>query len=231
MTWTDRGTLRSTDYPDGRRLASRQSIYQWQEPRVDLAAHVMDALAALSGGSVVGDLGCGNGALLARVRAARPELRYLALDLSEGMLRELDGLRVSGSIDALPLRDATLDAALAMHVLYHLPDPAVGIAELRDLLVSAGGERSPVHDHWPLETAADAMRGSFDHVHVNAIDYVVDVPAAEPVVDYLASTGASAAILARARDRVASAIQRDGCFHAGGRTGVIVAGAAQLSAR
>jgi len=255
MTWTDRGTLRSTDYPDGRRLASRQSIYQWQEPRVDLAAHVMDALAALSGGSVVGDLGCGNGALLARVRAARPELRYLALDLSEGMLRELDGLRVSGSIDALPLRDATLDAALAMHVLYHLPDPAVGIAELRrvirpggvvvastnsaasltelwDLLVSAGGERSPVHDHWPLETAADAMRGSFDHVHVNAIDYVVDVPAAEPVVDYLASTGASAAILARARDRVASAIQRDGCFHASGRTGVIVgAGAAQLSAR
>ena len=54
------------------------------------------------------------------------------------------------------------------------------LTELWDLFVSSGGERSPVHDHWPLETAADAMRGSFDRVHVNAIDYVVDVPAAEP---------------------------------------------------
>jgi hypothetical protein len=70
-TWTDRDTLRSTDYPDGRRLASRQSIYRWQRPHLDIAAHVTAALTALPAGSLVGDLGCGNGALLARVRAAR----------------------------------------------------------------------------------------------------------------------------------------------------------------
>lgn len=100
---------------------------------------------------------------------------------------------------------------------------ATSLTDLWDLLVSVGGERSPVHDHWPLETAADAMRRSFDRVHVNAIDYVLDIPAVEPVIDYLASSGASAAVLARAGERVASSIERDGCFHASGRTSVIVA--------
>ena len=130
MTWTDPDTLRRVDYADGQRLAARQSIYGWQRPYVDLAAHVLDAVAELPSGSLVGDLGCGNGALLARVRAGRPDLRYLALDLSEGMLREVDGARVCGSVDALPVRDAVLDAAMAMHMLYHVPDPARGIAEI-----------------------------------------------------------------------------------------------------
>lgn len=247
MTWADRGALRTVDYPNGQRLAARQSIYRWQQPRVDLAALAAAGLSPLPGGSLVADLGCGNGALLARVRAARPDLRYVALDLSEGMLREVGGAsRVCGSLDALPVRDAALDAALAMHTLYHLPDPMRGVAELRrvlrpggvlvastnsaanlaelwDLLQACGGRRSPVLEHWPLEHAADALRREFDHVQVNAIDYVLDVPVAEPVVAYLASTGAPPAVLDRAGERVADTIARDGGFRANGRTGVLVA--------
>lgn len=247
MTWADRGALRTVDYADGRRLAARQSIYRWQRPQVDLSELIGAALAPVPGGALVGDLGCGNGALLARVRAACPDLRCLALDLSEGMLREVDGAaRVCGSLDALPVADAALDAALAMHTLYHLPDPARGIAELRravrpggtlvastnsatnlaelwDLLEACGGRRSAVLGHWPLERAADALGAAFDDVQVSTIDYVLDVPDVEPVTAYLASTGAPSAVLSRAGERVAEVIARDGAFRTSGRVGVLVA--------
>jgi ubiquinone/menaquinone biosynthesis C-methylase UbiE len=56
--------------------------------------------------------------------------RYaFGLDLSAGMLRSLQDLRPSGRVsliqaDAqrLPLRDGAVDVALAMHMLYHVPD-------------------------------------------------------------------------------------------------------------
>ena len=58
---------------------------------------------------------------------------------------------------------------------------------------------------------------------MNAIDYVLDVPAVEPVIAYLASTGRSAAVVELARERIADVIARNGSFQASGRTGVIVA--------
>jgi len=123
-------------------------------------------VSGLPSGSLVGDLGCGNGALLARVRVGRPDLRYLALDLSEGMLRELVGApaRACGSIDALPLRDAVLDAAMAMHMLYHVPDPARGIAELRravrpgGIAVASTNSASTLTELWALFTGERAYR-------------------------------------------------------------------------
>ena len=38
----------------------------------------------------------------------------------------------------LPLKTASLDGALAMHMLYHVPDPAVGVEETRRVLRSGG---------------------------------------------------------------------------------------------
>lgn len=62
----------------------------------------------------------------------------IGLDLSAGMLRSLEDLRQSGGLslvqaDAqrLPLPDRSVDVAMAMHMLYHVPDVPAAIRELR----------------------------------------------------------------------------------------------------
>jgi hypothetical protein len=57
--WTDRSFLRDVQYKTDVNLATRQSIYAYQEPPVDLARAIL-SLAGLSGHEVVADIGCGN---------------------------------------------------------------------------------------------------------------------------------------------------------------------------
>ncbi len=122
-------------------LAARQSIYRYLRRPLDLPGHTLAALDGRTG--VVADVGCGNGAYVARLRRDRPDLRVLAVDLSAGMLGALrvsSGHRalVQADAAALPLSDGSIDAALAMHMLYHLPEPARGAAELRRVVRPGG---------------------------------------------------------------------------------------------
>ena len=107
--WTDRAYLREFQYKTDVHLAARQSIYAYQQPRVDLARETL-ALAALTGDEVVADVGCGNGhylAELARLGHAGP---VLGADMSPGMLLAARsaapraGLMVADAA-ALPVRD------------------------------------------------------------------------------------------------------------------------------
>ena len=41
-SWDDRAYLRGTQYRTDTNLAARQSIYAYMQPRVDLAARVLD---------------------------------------------------------------------------------------------------------------------------------------------------------------------------------------------
>lgn len=217
MSGTDPRTLRFAAYAEPAPLAARQAIYRFQRPHLDLPAVMLRALAHVRAGAVVGDLGCGNGAYLQRLAAGRPDLTRLALDLSSGMLTRLDPAaapwRVAGSLAELPLRDRALDAALAMHVLYHVADPGGAIEELRRvirdggvlvvstnagdghaelwrLVEEAGLSRRGAPDHWPLEHAESSLRAAFDVVELQAWDYVLEVPTAYPVLAYLDSTRA-----------------------------------------
>ena len=120
-------------------LASRLAIYAWQRDRVDLHGLAAAALADVSG--VVLDVGCGPGSYARRIVQERPDLRVATVDLSPGM-RPL----VVADAVALPFADGTAGAALAMHMLYHVPDVAAAVAELRrtvrpggTLLVSTNG--------------------------------------------------------------------------------------------
>ena len=142
--WNDRAFLRDVQYRTDANLAARQSIYAYQHPRIDLPARALD-LAAPAAGETVADVGCGNGAYLAELARRGFPGRVLGLDLSPGMLdaararltsvgravRPGEVALLAADATALPLPDGAVDLTLAMHMLYHVPDPSQAVRELR----------------------------------------------------------------------------------------------------
>jgi SAM-dependent methyltransferase len=133
--WTDRSFLRDVQYQTDANLAARQSIYAYQQPPVDLIARGLD-VAGLAGTEVVADIGCGNGLYLAELARRGHAGHLIGADMSPGMLRaarqRIPRARLLlADAAALPLRDASADLTLAMHMLYHVPEPELALAELR----------------------------------------------------------------------------------------------------
>lgn len=139
----------STQYSTSEKLAARARLhrdftvagggwFEWVAARLDLGE-----------GSKVLDIGCGPGWFWATVAGALPEKIELTLaDSSAGMVKEaserctaLRHWQVTGvEADAvkLPFADASFDTVVAMHMLYHVPDPAVAIAEMHRVLKPGG---------------------------------------------------------------------------------------------
>lgn len=134
-----------------RASASREfflaSAGEWDRLRRELFGR-QAAPAALLGlldpGLVVGDLGCGTGAVSA---ALAPFIaRVVAVDGSPSMLaaarERLAGVETveirSGELEELPVRDGELDAAVLHLVLHHVAEPGRVIAEAARALRPAG---------------------------------------------------------------------------------------------
>lgn len=125
------------------------------------------ALAALlPRGWTIVDLGCGTGEVLTHLAPA--VTRVIGVDREPGML-EVARERLAahahveilqGALEAVPLPDASADAALLVLVLHHLPEPAAALAEARRILV--GGGRLVVVDMLPHTTTAWR---TFGHLH------------------------------------------------------------------
>jgi SAM-dependent methyltransferase len=129
--FTDRTALTSRAYNEQSPLAARLAIYDHQRDRVDLPGVAVAALTGVRG--TVLDAGCGLGTYARRLHDERPDLHVLPLDLSAGMRPE-----VVGDVQALPLADGSVDAALAMHMLYHVPDITAAARELRRVVRPGG---------------------------------------------------------------------------------------------
>lgn len=207
--FTDRTALTTRGYAGHRPLAARLSIYDYQVDRVDLPGLAVTALAGVRG--PVLDAGCGLGTYAERLRRDRPDLAVLALDLSAGM-----GPDVVGDVQRLPVADGSVDAALAMHMLYHVPDIEAAAAELRRVVVHGGvllastngrTDKREIGRLWAAAVAdltggpvaepdADSrftlddghlLRTAFDSVEVTVFDRETVVPAVEPVVAFVDS--------------------------------------------
>ena len=115
----------------------RPSIYELRQPAFDLRDFLDRHLPALRDGRVL-DAGCGPGAYVADTLSLAREV--VALDVAHGRLGLVDARaeRVCGDVQALPFVDGTFDAAMAMHMLYHVPDIALGAVELRRVLRPGG---------------------------------------------------------------------------------------------
>lgn len=115
----------------------RPTIYELRQPDFDLGGFLDQHLPALRGGRVL-DAGCGPGAYVAHTLARVHQL--VALDIAHGRLTLIDrrARPTCGDVQTLPFRDASFDAAMAMHMLYHVPDIALGASELRRVLRPRG---------------------------------------------------------------------------------------------
>jgi len=127
-------------YADDRHLRARQRFWLHQEPRFDVVNWVLDQ-ARLAPGLRVLDAGCGNGLYLRALRERG--ITAVGVDLSPGMLRAAMAQGghpavFNADITALPLRDGAVDVALAIHMLYHVPDRPAALRELRRVTVPGG---------------------------------------------------------------------------------------------
>jgi len=101
-------------------------------------------LGLLDPHAVVGDIGCGTGEISQRI--APYVARVIAIDRESAMIdaakrrlssqTNIDFRR--GDVMALPLKDRTLDAAVAMLLFHHVDDPAAAVVELARTLKLGG---------------------------------------------------------------------------------------------
>jgi len=217
--WADQAFLRNVQYATDRNLAARQSIYAYQRPTVHLAARVLQT-ASLSGAEVIADVGCGNGMYLAELARCGHVGPMLGVDMSPGMLaaarESAPAARLlAGDATALPLRDRISDLTLAMHMLYHVPEPARAVSELRrvtrpggQLVVGLNGDdhlrelRDLINDSLAgagrhsalvagepimLDQGEELLAGFFSTVIRHDLCGELALPGPQPVIDYVRS--------------------------------------------
>ncbi|KOX23804.1 class I SAM-dependent methyltransferase [Nocardiopsis sp. NRRL B-16309] len=133
---TDPKVLTHRAYRDDRDLGARQRLYDYQRPVFDLPGLVLDRLRG-HGGTWV-DVGCGNGRYLDRIREQRSDVHAIGVDLSPTILDRVAPPALCADATRLPLQDQSVEAVMAMHMLYHLPDPHQGLAEFARVLKHGG---------------------------------------------------------------------------------------------
>ncbi|MCI0477281.1 MAG: class I SAM-dependent methyltransferase [Anaerolineales bacterium] len=90
------------------------------------------------------EIGCGTGALWRENRARVPATWQLTLtDFSCGMIETTRAIGIAADFaqndaQAIPFRDASFDAVIANHMLYHVPDLPRALAEFRRVLNPGG---------------------------------------------------------------------------------------------
>jgi ubiquinone/menaquinone biosynthesis C-methylase UbiE len=140
---------------DGRDHKGRsRAAFDRQAPDYDTAAcgrharrlhdDVVAAAEAFAFAAVL-DVGCGTGATLAALVAARPGLQARGVDLSPRMIEvarerlgDLADVEVADA-EQLPLADAAVDLVTCVDSLHHYPHPEVALAEMRRVTRPGGG--------------------------------------------------------------------------------------------
>ena len=229
---SDQQYLVRDQYKDATKLRARIQLHEhFSTNKHGWMPWVFDQLQLASGARVL-ELGCGPGTLWTENRARIPaDWKVVLSDLSPGMLqraqRSLGALRrglefMVVDIQALPFGDASFDAVIANHMLYHVPNISGALSEVRRVLRPGAvfyaatngrrhmrelGELARTFDHgitcasreysFSLENGAAQLDEWFEDTELRRYEDSLAVTEAYPLVAYiLSSVGNAHSLLA-----------------------------------
>lgn len=116
-----------------------QTHEMYTEPKVDFVDWTMQHVA-LQGNETVLDVGCGPGRYHEYIKQKYPDVRYVGIDYSTGMLEDHSNTQrvLRADMTNIPLPDNTFDVVLANHVLYLAPDIDAALEETKRVLKPGG---------------------------------------------------------------------------------------------
>lgn len=221
--FTDQNYLKTDQYRDSSNLDSRVEVHKrFSTNPYGWLTWVFDRLLDLPANAKILELGCGPGYLWKENASRVPSAWDITLsDLSSGMLDSAwRNLVVTGrsykfkEIDAqdIPFEDETFDAVIANHMLYHVPDKAKAIAEIKRVLKTGGRffattvgddhmkemmdwyRRVHVDKVWEsfansftLENGLEQVRAFFPNVTVSRHEDNLEITELEPIMAYIRS--------------------------------------------
>ncbi len=147
--FTDQQYLTTDQYKDAGNLNARLEIHnRFSTNSYGWFNWVFDTLAKLPKDANVLELGSGSGALWSNIADKIPTNWNITLsDLSPGMLDAAwRSLVVTGrnfkfeqiAAQSIPYKDETFDIVIANHMLYHVPDRAKALSEIKRVLKNGG---------------------------------------------------------------------------------------------
>lgn len=212
---------------------NRYSFYRWVFDQFDLSR----VCAIL-------ELGCGPGFLWRQNADRLPTNTTIVVsDFSHGMVREARATLESKAaaanfcqLDAtlLPFKTGSLDAVMAMAMLYHVEDRPAAFREIRRVLRQEGrlyaSTMGRVHmrelreiagrvfgadrvtnaaERFGLETGYDQLKAAFANVEVRRYQNSMLVTDSEPVIDYFLSTARMRQVPPSVLDRLRVELDRE----------------------
>ncbi len=250
-------------YSDSSNFDARVRIYELFDVSPERWMRWLFPRLGLREGERVLEIGCGTGNVWRENAERLPAGVSLTLtDLSPGMLEQARARLAElepqpdfrlADAQSLPFADASFDAALSSHMLYHVPDRAKALAELRRVLCPggrllvatfpwthllelrelverlglAGGMMAPRREanDFDLERAVDELSAVLTIERVERRDSALRVTDVEVLVAYVRSMGSDidAAALERVRAHIARQIELTGAFRIQIAAGLVTA--------
>jgi ubiquinone/menaquinone biosynthesis C-methylase UbiE len=229
--FSDQQYLKMDQYRDSSNLDARVEIHKrFSTNPYGWFNWIFDALLKLPANAKILELGCGHGLLWKENAPRIPSAWDITLsDLSPGMLDSAwRNLVVTGrnykfkEIDAqeIPFPDETFDAVIANHMLYHVPDRAKALSEIKRVLkpggrliattvgekhmkemmeklrqVHAGKNSEPHNNPFTLENGSEQLKPFFPDVTFSRYDDDLRVTEIEPIMAYIRSSIGAAELL------------------------------------
>ena len=233
MSSTNQEYLLTSQYKDSSNLKARIQIHKrFSINKYSFSRWVFDHFTTPRQARIL-EAGCGPGYLWTQNRDRIPEDWYITLsDFSAGMLQEAQSNLSNGQghfsfqlfdIQSIPFENGHFDAVIANHMLYHVPDRAKALSEIRRVLkpggrfyavTNGGSHMQEVHQllikfdpalpdprdnvfsrQFGLENGGDQISPWFETVTLYRYEDGLVVTEAGPLVAYVLSTSAGKAAI------------------------------------
>jgi SAM-dependent methyltransferase len=197
-TWRDDRYLRHVQYADSTKLAARANIHA-KYGRGDWFSWLASQPVWPSDGDVL-EVGCGAGWFWAEAAPyLSPGLRIQLTDISPGMVKQavsrarenghwtqLEGCVADAS--HLPFRDASFNAVLAGHMLYHVSDPREALAEIARVLRPNGTAVIATNGISNMRELFDLRRLVFGGKHGDQLSAAFTLENGRPMIEAVFAT-------------------------------------------